>query len=107
MEIALAATHLKQHIISTCHSNFDGNSAGASLIFESAIYSTSMKLENINMENHGRALQVLMNHSSVLIMENVNICNSASTALKLWHCNVTFYGITAFLQNRGRYGGAI
>ena len=59
------------------------------------------------MENHGPALQVLMNHSSVLIMENVNIRNSASTALKLWHCNVTFYGITAFLQNRGRYGGAI
>ena len=89
------------------HSNFDGNSVGTSLIFESAIYSTSMKLENINMENHGPALQVLMNHSSVLIMENVNIRNSASTALKLWQCNVTFYGNTTFLQNKGRYGGAI
>ena len=59
------------------------------------------------MTNHGRALQVLMNHSAVLIMENVNIQNSESTALSLRNCNVTFRGNTTFLQNNGRYGGAL
>ena len=89
------------------HSNFDRNSAGASLIFESVIYPVSLKLENIFMKNHGRALQVLMNHSAVLIMENVKIHNSASTALSLRNCIVIFRSNTTFLKNKGRYGGAL
>ena len=72
-----------------------------------------------------------MNNRSALIMENVNINRNAGTsfisqvtvnfhgsntftendstdsALSLRHCSVTFNGDTTFLQNKGRYGGAV
>ena len=129
------STNCKSQVIfHILHSYFGGNIMGASLYFHSTTCCVHLKLENITVENNARALEVSMNPSSILVMNNVNIKhntgplwiwsfgksslvefhgtniikNSAYSALHLKHCNVTFYGNTTFLHNRSRYhGGAI
>ena len=123
------------------HSYFGRNSIGASLHFDSIASSVWVKLENITAENtRTQALQVLMNHSSILILKNVNFNSNAGallveplkdyldsfyikvefygsnifadnndkySVLNLRNCNVTFYGNTSLLHNKGKCGGAL
>ena len=123
------------------HSYFGRNSIGASLHFDSITSSVCVKLENITAENqHTQAFQVLMNHSSILVLKNVNFNtnggalfveplkeyldsfyikvefygsnifadnNDKYSVLNMRNCNMTFYGNTTFLQNKGKYGGAL
>ena len=115
-------------------SYFGRNTIGALLYFDSVSNSVSVKLENITVESNDQAFQVSMSHSSVLIMENVIISHNMGPVfihnsaiefhgsnifaennctdliypvLHLKKCSVTFHDSTTFLQNEGRYGGAI
>ena len=115
-------------------SYFGRNTIGVLLYFDSVSNSVSVKLENITVENNDQAFQVLMSHSSVLIMENVivnhnmgpvfirnsavefhesnsfaenNCTDLIYPVLHLKQCSITFHDNTTFLRNNGRYGGAI
>ena len=118
------------------HSYLGRNSVGTSLHFDSITSSVCVKLENITAENqHIQAIHVLMNHSSILILKNVNFntngralfveplkdyyfmkvafygsnifADNKYSVLNMRNCNVTFYSNTTFLQNKGKYGGAL
>ena len=86
------------------HSYFGRNTVGASLYFNSIPYSICVKLENITVENHiNRSLQVLMNPSSVLVMENININhNMGAVVISSFGSEkavVEFYGSNTFGDN--------
>ena len=68
---------------------------------------SSLLMENVNVNrNAGTSFisQVTVNfHGSNIFTEN----NSTDSALSLRHCSVRFYDNTTFLQNKGKYGGAV
>ena len=119
------------------HCYFGRNTIGATLYFNTIKYSVQVKLKNITVENNSQALDVHIARNSVFIMENANITHnmgpllistlsssliefhgsntfaynnckeSVYSVLHLMQGNVIFHGNTTFLQNKGRYGGAI
>ena len=131
---------LENFYIAIVHSYFDRNAIHISVLL-GCLYSR-VKLKNVTLARNyniwnTRALEMFMNHRSVLIMENVNIIQNVGiswlattniefhgsntfadnkggelrrspyVSLHLSHCNVTFNGNTTFIQNKGRHGGAM
>ena len=80
-------------------SYFGRNRAGVSLSIDSIAY--FIKLVNITVENNKKALNIIINHSSVLIMENVNIIHNIGP-LVITFCEsavVEFHGSNTFADN--------
>ena len=78
-------------------SYFGRNQAG--VFIDSIAY--FIKLVNITVENNKKALNVIMNHSSVLIMENVNIIyNMGPLVITLRESSlIEFHGSNTFADN--------
>ena len=82
-------------------------------------YTSVLIIENVNIKHNkgGLIISPLQDHwvpfrvkvefhGTNTFLGN-NFTDSAYPALHLKYCNVTFNGNTTFLQNKGRYGGAI
>ena len=72
-------------------------------------------MENVNI-NHNMGAVVISSFSSEKAVvefygsntfDDNNCTDSAYSPLHLSQCHATFYGNTTFLQNKGRYGGAV
>ena len=83
-------------------SYFGRNDMGVSVSIGHINYFASVQLKNITVENNSQALEMYINHNSVLIMENVNITHNMGPVLILAmeeSSLVEFHGSNTFADN--------